>query len=144
MIRGGSAEDGPARLDVAARLARVGGGIALEHWSRAQVSWKTDDSMVTDADLAIQTCLDEEIAAAFPDDGVKVAVPRVVGAVASSGTIAADVAPEASRRIGEITIALEPGTARTVLFQWGAETNFVHLHCPASGEEHPPGLNAIP
>ena len=43
---------GQARLDVAARLARVGGGIALEHWSRAQISWKADDSMVTDADLA--------------------------------------------------------------------------------------------
>ncbi len=70
MIRRGAPEEGPARLDAAARLARVGGGIALEHWNRAQVSWKADDSMVTDADLAIQTCLDEEIVAAFPDDGV--------------------------------------------------------------------------
>lgn len=39
MIRRRSAEDGQARLDAAARLARVGGGIALEHWSRAQVSY---------------------------------------------------------------------------------------------------------
>ena len=70
MMRRGPAEEGYARLDVAARLARVGGGIALEHWNRVQVSWKTDDSMVTDADLAIQICLDEEIAAAFPEDGV--------------------------------------------------------------------------
>jgi myo-inositol-1(or 4)-monophosphatase len=65
-----SSSDGAPRLASAARLARAGGQIALEHWSRAQVSWKTDDSMVTDSDLAVQVYLDREIAAAFPDDGV--------------------------------------------------------------------------
>ncbi len=69
MIRPEPSDEGPSRARTAARLARLGGRIALEHWTRAQVSWKTDDSMVTDADLAIQTCLDTEIAAAFPDDG---------------------------------------------------------------------------
>jgi len=62
--------DGGSRLGTSARLARLGGRIALEHWTRGAVTWKRDDSMVTDADLAIQACLDEEIAAAFPDDGV--------------------------------------------------------------------------
>jgi myo-inositol-1(or 4)-monophosphatase len=59
-----------ARLAAAARLARAGGRIALEHWTRAQISWKSDDSMVTDADLAIQAYLDREITGAFPEDGV--------------------------------------------------------------------------
>jgi myo-inositol-1(or 4)-monophosphatase len=62
--------DGPARLGAAGRLAREGGRIALEHCTRAQISWKSDDSMVTDADLAIQSCLDRDITATFPDDGV--------------------------------------------------------------------------
>jgi myo-inositol-1(or 4)-monophosphatase len=62
--------DGAGRLAAAIRLARVGGRIALEHWNRAQVTWKKDDSMVTDADLSIQACLDQEIVEAFPEDGV--------------------------------------------------------------------------
>ena len=70
MTRPEPCDDGPTRLRTAARLARAGGRIALEHWTRAQISWKTDDSMVTDADLAIQRCLDREIAAAFADDGM--------------------------------------------------------------------------
>jgi myo-inositol-1(or 4)-monophosphatase len=69
MMRREPSDDGPSRLAVAARLARAGGRIALEHWTRAQVSWKADDSMVTDADLAVQIHLDQEIIAAFPDDG---------------------------------------------------------------------------
>jgi myo-inositol-1(or 4)-monophosphatase len=70
VIRPEPSPDGPARLGAAARLAREGGRIALEHWTRAQISWKSDDSMVTDADLAIQSCLDRDITATFPDDGV--------------------------------------------------------------------------
>jgi myo-inositol-1(or 4)-monophosphatase len=69
-MRADWSQDGRPRLEVAARLARVAGAIALAHRSRAEVTWKPDDSMVTDADLAIQTRLDREIAAAFPDDGV--------------------------------------------------------------------------
>ena len=70
MMRPEPSLDGPTRLGAAARLARAGGRIALEHWTRAQISWKPDDSMVTDADLAIQSCLDQDIMAAFPYDGV--------------------------------------------------------------------------
>jgi len=70
MMQREPSDEGPARLAAAARLAREGGRIALEHWTRAEVSWKSDDSMVTDADLAIQVHLDREITAAFPDDGV--------------------------------------------------------------------------
>lgn len=84
------------------------------------------------------------IGLAFPDDGVKVAVPRVMGGVVASGSFTVDAPPEASTPIGDVRVALQPGVAHTVLFQWGTETNFVHLHCPAPGEEHPPGLTAIP
>lgn len=62
--------DGGTRLAAAARLARLGGRIALEHWTKPAVTWKPDDSMVSDADLAIQARLDAELTAAFPDDGV--------------------------------------------------------------------------
>lgn len=111
-----------------------------ESW-RGEVQWEVREA--TSAVLAPDPA-GFRIGLAFPDDGVKVAVPRVLGAVASSGTITVDALPEASTPAGEITIALEPASARTVLFQWGAETNFVHLHCPASGEEHPPGLHDVP
>jgi myo-inositol-1(or 4)-monophosphatase len=70
MIPRDDASDGRERLELAARLARAGGRMALEHWRRAQVSWKVDDSMVTDADLAIQAALDENVSSAFPDDGI--------------------------------------------------------------------------
>jgi myo-inositol-1(or 4)-monophosphatase len=62
--------DADPRAGAAAELARLAGKIALDHFERAEVSWKADDSMVTDADLAIQSWLEEEIAAAFPDDGL--------------------------------------------------------------------------
>jgi myo-inositol-1(or 4)-monophosphatase len=62
--------DGTSRLGAAVRLVRLGGRLALEHWPRSAVTWKDDDSMVTDADLAIQGLLDEEIGALFPEDGV--------------------------------------------------------------------------
>ena len=39
-------------------------------FERAQVTWKDDDSMVTDADLAVEDLLAREIATAFPDDAV--------------------------------------------------------------------------
>ncbi len=58
------------RAAAAAELARLAGKIALDYFERAEVSWKADDSMVTDADVAIQTWLEEEIAAAFPEDGI--------------------------------------------------------------------------
>jgi fructose-1,6-bisphosphatase/inositol monophosphatase family enzyme len=58
------------RLQAAARLARLGGRIALDRLGQPRVSWKSDDSMLTDADVAIQQRLEAEIAAQFPHDAV--------------------------------------------------------------------------
>jgi myo-inositol-1(or 4)-monophosphatase len=58
------------RSELAARLALIGGKMALERFEGAQVFWKGDDSMVTNADLEIQSWLVGEITEAFPDDGV--------------------------------------------------------------------------
>jgi myo-inositol-1(or 4)-monophosphatase len=58
------------RERLAADLAVRGGRMALEYFHQAQVSWKPDGSMLTDADLAIQEHLATEIARAFPDDAV--------------------------------------------------------------------------
>jgi myo-inositol-1(or 4)-monophosphatase len=58
------------RERLAADLAVRGGRLALEYFHRAQVSWKADGSMLTDADLAIQAALTAEIARVFPDDAV--------------------------------------------------------------------------
>ena len=58
------------RERLAADLAVRGGRLALEYFHRAQVSWKPDGSMVTDADVAVQEQLATEIARAFPDDAV--------------------------------------------------------------------------
>jgi myo-inositol-1(or 4)-monophosphatase len=40
----------------------------MGYFERAHVTWKDDDSMVTDADLAVEDLLAREIAAAFPED----------------------------------------------------------------------------
>jgi myo-inositol-1(or 4)-monophosphatase len=70
--RGPLSADGRAgtaiRERLAADLALRGGRLALEYFHRAQVSWKPDGSMLTDADLAIQAVLAEEIARRFPGD----------------------------------------------------------------------------
>jgi myo-inositol-1(or 4)-monophosphatase len=58
------------RERLAADLAVRGGRMALEYFHRAQISWKPDGSVVTDADLAIQEHLAMEIARSFPDDAV--------------------------------------------------------------------------
>ena len=42
----------------------------MGYFERPRVAWKDDDSMVTDADLAIEDLLTREITAAFPDDSV--------------------------------------------------------------------------
>ena len=81
------------------------------------------------------------IGLAFPDDGVLVAVPDAQGDVIESGIFDVHAAAEHSTQIGEITMPLEPGRDRTVIFRWGDETNFVHLHCPAEGASYPPGLS---
>jgi hypothetical protein len=64
-----TAVGGDRRAAAASEVARLAGKIALDYFERAEVSWKADDSMVTEADVAIQSWLEDEIAAAFPDDG---------------------------------------------------------------------------
>src|SRR5437660_1373754 len=58
------------RAEAAAGIARLAGKIALDYFERAEISWKSDDSMVTEADVAIQSWLEDEIAAAYPEDGI--------------------------------------------------------------------------
>lgn len=81
------------------------------------------------------------IGLAFPDDCVAVAVPHTQRETVASGTFTVDAAPQQSTPIGEVTVTLEPGTARTVSFAWADETNFVHLHCAALDAVYPPGLS---
>lgn len=61
---------GDARSSAAARLAILGGRMALERFGQVDVSWKADGSMLTGADLDIQSALERDIGAAFPGDGV--------------------------------------------------------------------------
>jgi hypothetical protein len=65
----GSPAAGDRRADAAAEIARLAGKIALDYFERAEISWKLDDSMVTDADVAVESWLEDEIARAFPADG---------------------------------------------------------------------------
>ena len=86
-----------------------------------------------------------------PDADARVAVPRSRGAAVAHGEITFDAAPTAATRIGEVTVALEPGRARTLLVRWADpeldasrdQENFVHFHCPADDEEHGPGLTNV-
>ena len=63
-------EPGDARGAAAARLAILGGRMAIERFGATDVSWKADGSMLTRADLDIQAALAREITAAFPEDGI--------------------------------------------------------------------------
>ena len=58
------------RLSASVELAWRAGQMARDRFQHARVSWKADDSMVTDVDLQIQTMLKDELAAAFPMDDV--------------------------------------------------------------------------
>ena len=83
-----------------------------------------------------------------PDADARVAVPRVRGAVVARGELAFEAAPEAATPVGELTLALEPGQARTLVLRWkdielGDQENFVHFHCPGDDEEHGPGLTNV-
>ncbi|MGQ0802260.1 MAG: glycosyl hydrolase 2 galactose-binding domain-containing protein [Actinomycetota bacterium] len=80
------------------------------------------------------------------DEDALVAVPRSHGAVVAHGTCNAAAAPESATTVGEIVVTIAAGEARTVLLRWidpelGAQQSFAHLHCPAEGERHPPGLS---
>jgi beta-mannosidase len=79
----------------------------------------------------------------MPGDGTPVAVPHRIGESITSGSLAATAPPADSTAIGEVVVHLAEGEARTVVFHWGDESNFVHLHCPAPGEAHPPGLHVV-
>ena len=57
-------------MDFAARTARAGGDVTLEHFGRVEVGFKGDGSEVTAADLAAETHIRALLAEAFPDDGV--------------------------------------------------------------------------
>ena len=63
-------EPGDARGVAAARLAILGGRIAMAQFGATEVSWKSNGSMLTRADVDVQAALAREIAAAFPDDGI--------------------------------------------------------------------------
>jgi hypothetical protein len=79
---------------------------------------------------------------------MRVAMPRARGAVVARGELAVDAPPAAATRVGEARVTLAPGQARTLLLRWtdaelGEQQNFVHLHCPAPGEHHGPGLTVV-
>lgn len=59
-----------SRYEKMMALAIRAGGVMLSYFERARVAWKDDDSMVTDADLAVEDLLTREIRAAFPEDVV--------------------------------------------------------------------------
>lgn len=84
------------------------------------------------------------IGLAFPDDGVRVAVPHRQRDLIESGTFMVEAGPERSTPIGEVMVDLALGDARTVTFRWADEANFVHLHCSQEGTVYPPGLSEAP
>jgi len=59
-----------SRARLVADLALLGGRLALERFHRAQIAIKSDGTLVTDADVAIQEALGSEIARLFPTDGL--------------------------------------------------------------------------
>jgi hypothetical protein len=75
-------------------------------------------------------------------------VPRSRGATLEHGELVVDALPGAASPAGEVAVEIAPGQARTLLLRWtdpelGEQENFVHLHCPADGEQHGPGLTEI-
>jgi beta-mannosidase len=79
----------------------------------------------------------------MPGDGTPVAVPDRVGESIDTGTLVADAPPGASTRIGEVTLPIAVGEARTLVLHWGEESNFVHFHCPAADTVFAPGLQVV-
>jgi len=56
------------RFESLRSLTHQAGGLVLDRFGRASVDFKADESMVTDADVAVQAWLERRIAAVFPDD----------------------------------------------------------------------------
>jgi hypothetical protein len=82
------------------------------------------------------------------DDDALVAVPRSHGAVVGHGRCSAPAPAQSAATIGEIVVTMASGQARVVLLRWtdpelGPQQSFTHLHCPAEGEHHPPGLAVV-
>jgi histidinol phosphatase-like enzyme (inositol monophosphatase family) len=62
---------GSAELEAATQAARIAGEIALSFFGKApRVTWKTDDSPVSEADHAADSAIRERIGSLFPDDAV--------------------------------------------------------------------------
>jgi len=86
-----------------------------------------------------------------PDADARVAVPRSRGPAVARGDLHFDAAASSAAPVGEVTVTLEPGQARTLLLRWDdpeldaarPQENFVHFHCPAAGEAHGPGLTEV-
>lgn len=59
-------------LDVRAirAMLETAGGFAMPHFLNVTPAWKPDRTYVTEADLAVQAFLQEELEARFPDDGI--------------------------------------------------------------------------
>jgi myo-inositol-1(or 4)-monophosphatase len=58
----------PERFEAVRALTRGAGTVVLARFGRAEIVFKADDSMVTDADIASQDWLTRQILARFPDD----------------------------------------------------------------------------
>jgi beta-mannosidase len=83
-----------------------------------------------------------------PDADARVAVPRSRGVTVARGELDIDARAAAATPVGEVAVELAPGRARTLLLRWsdpelGEQENSVHLHCPAAGEQHGPGLTEV-
>jgi histidinol-phosphatase len=57
-------------MDFAARTLQSAGELTLEHFGRAAVHYKANDTEVTAADLAAEAYIRAAITEAFPDDGI--------------------------------------------------------------------------
>lgn len=60
--------DDDRRFEALRAFTRRAGGTVLDHFGRADVEFKADDSMVTDVDVAVQAWLVRRIVTAFPGD----------------------------------------------------------------------------
>jgi myo-inositol-1(or 4)-monophosphatase len=68
MRPGGTASE--PRLEAAVALTLRAGQMLMAFFERARVGWKDDDSMVTDADLAVEDLIAGEIERAFPGEAI--------------------------------------------------------------------------
>ena len=89
-----------------------------------------------------------QLGLAMPADGEPVAVPHTRGEVVDHGALSFTAPAAAATNLGEVTLVVAPGESRTVVLRWtdpvdGPQENTAHLHCPAPGEVHAPGLAVL-